>query len=193
MRRLVVPAVVLWLGLACCFASVAADDAAVAIQRAIVADSAMMHEDFEKLAIITERTPRPSHVEDKSLTLMLLALNVRDDDKAREEFRFLTTDRYPRPSALGEELYRLRQAGRRRILLEPVTFIHLDRITDFTCKVDGDRATGTVSFKAPGLYQGKVQYAAERHDGKWFITEFTMPAYGIRIVRADDGLWKQKL
>jgi hypothetical protein len=49
-----------------------------------------------------------------------------------------------------------------------------------------------VSFEVPGLYQGKVQYAAQRHHGKWLITEFIMPAYGIHLVRADDGLWKEK-
>jgi len=160
------------------------------IKQAIVADSAMMHADFEKL-VFSEVTPNPSKVEDKSLTLMLLALRVRDDDKSREEFRFLG-DGYPRPSALAEELYRLRQTGRRRILLEPVTFIHLDRITDFACKVDADRATGTLSFKVPGLYQGKVDYVAQRHDGKWFITEFIMPASGIHVVRDEKGVWKER-
>jgi len=190
MRRLLFSATILWVGLVCPFASIADEDTAISIKRAIVADSAMMHAGFERLAF-DQRSPNPSKVEDKSLTLMLLALKVKDDEKAREQFRFCT-DGYPRPSELAEELYRVRQTGQRRILLLPVTFIHMDRITDFTCEVHADKATGTVSFKVPSLYQGKVEYVAQRFDGKWFITEFVMPAYGIHLVHSNDGLWKEK-
>ena len=73
-----------------------------------------------------------------------------------------------------------------------MTFVHTDRITDFTCIVHADKAAGTVSFKVTGLYQGKVDYIAQRLGGKWFIVEFIMPAYGIHIVRADNGQWKEK-
>ena len=160
------------------------------IKHAVPADSAMMQADFERLA--TGQSIRSaSKVEDKSLTLMLLALKVKDDEKAKAEFRFLT-DGYPKPSELAAELYQERRTGKRGILLGPVTFIHSDRITDFTCDVKTDKATGTVSFKVPNLYQGKVNYVARKLGTKWFITEFIMPAHGIHLVRSDDGLWKEK-
>ena len=70
------------------------------------------------------------------------------------------------------------------------SMIHADRITDFTCELDGDAAKGSVSFKVPGLWAGKVQYAAERVDGRWRITEFQMPIHRWRFVRSEAGRWK---
>lgn len=188
MRCLILFATVLCLGLFSGSAAVA-DDASD-IKQAIPADAAMMRADFEKLAT-SSSVPSASKVQDKSLTLMLLDLKVKDTKKAREQFRFLT-DNYPQPSTLSEELYRERHTGKRRVLLEPVTFIHADRITDFTCKVTGDEAAGTVSFKVPELYQGKIEYVAQRHSGKWFISEFIMSAYDIFLVHTNDGHWKEK-
>jgi len=153
--------------------------------------SAMVEEDYLKLAR-AEAVPDKSG-EDRSLTLTLLELRVRDDETAKEQFRYLV-EGYPQPATLGKEACRVaevRSKRRRHILLGPVTLIHKDRITDFTCEVSGDKATGTVSFKVPELYQGKVDYVATKFGGKrWFITEFTMPAYGIHLVRAHDGQWK---
>ena len=169
--------------------SIAAADECSDIRHVIPADAAMMHADFERLA--TDPSFNVSKVEDKSLTLMLFALKVKDDEKAKEQFRFLT-DGYPRPSTLARELSRVRRTGKRRILLEPVTFIHANRITDFTCQVNADKAVGTVAFKVPKLYQGKVDYVARRFGGKWFISEFIVPAYGIHLVRGDGGYWKVK-
>jgi hypothetical protein len=187
MRCLLLLPTVLWLGL---FGSAAAADDGGDIRQVIPADAAMMRADFERLAT-DQSGPSASKVEDKSLTLMLLDLRVKDDEKSKEQFRFLT-DRYPKPSTLARELHRERRTGERRILLGPVTFIHADRITDFKCKVNGDTAAGTVSFKVPELYQGQVEYVAQKLGGKWFISEFIMPAYRIHVVRGDDGLWKQK-
>jgi hypothetical protein len=70
--------------------------------------------------------------------------------------------------------------------------IHADRITDCTCTVDGDTATGTVSFMVPKLYQGQVNYVARRREGKWKIEEFIMPLHKIHIAVADNGKWVQK-
>ena len=166
-----------------------ADDASD-IKHVIPSDSAMMHADFERIAS-GQSIPSSSKFQDKSLTLMLLALKVKDDQKAKAEFRFLT-DGYPKPSALASELFHERRTGKRGILLRPVTFIQSDRITDFTCDVKADKATGTVSFNVPNLYQGKVKYVARKLDTNWFITEFIMPAHGIHLIRSDDGLWKEK-
>jgi len=89
-------------------------------------------------------------------------------------------------------MYRVVKVGNLTIPRGPVTFIHADRITDCSCKVDGDQATGTVTFKVPKLYQGKVDYMARRTDDKWQIVEFTMPGRDIHVVRGDDGNWKKK-
>ena len=70
--------------------------------------------------------------------------------------------------------------------------IHADRITRFTCKVDGDKATGVADFEVPTLYQGRVHYAAECVDNNWQITDLEMPGRDIHIVRGDDGKWNPK-
>ena len=148
--------------------------------------------DMDKLATATT-SPKPSDLKSKTLTLMLLTVKVNEDDeKARAEFRFQGVNS-PKPSELAEEINRsVRGAGRFRFALGPVTMIHADRITDFTCKVDGDSAKGTVSFKVPKLYQGKVNYVARRKNEKWRLEEFTMPAYKIHLVLGDKGMWVQK-
>jgi len=169
-----------------------ADDAEE-IRKLVPSAAAMSLEDFDRLAT-SATAPKDSDVEDKSLTLMALTLRVTadEDQKALGQFRFLNTDT-PKPSTLAKELTRnVKRVAGLRIPLGPVTFIHADRITNFTCEIDGRKATGTVSFKVPELYQGKVDYVARRTDGKWQITEFLMPARGIYIVRGKDGKWRRK-
>lgn len=160
------------------------------IKRAIPADSAMMEADFDKLAM-SETSPKRSDVEDKSLTLILLTLQVKNDAKAKQQFRYLTKVP-PKPSELAVEICHQRRTGKRIILQQPITFLQAHHIRDFTCDVQADRASGTVSFMAPNLYEGKVEYAAGKFAGKWFITEFKMPAYDITLVRGNDGLWIEK-
>lgn len=73
----------------------------------------------------------------------------------------------PKPGDIAREVYRLgMRIGEFTLLNGPVTFTHADRITDFTCDVEGDVAKGTVSFKVPDLYQDKVDYVAKRKDDK---------------------------
>ncbi len=192
MRPLLILATILCLGLV--DALVATGDDSDDVKRAIPADSAMMHTDFERL--ITSSVPKASDVEDKSLTLMLFAaMKVEESQtpKQQEQFRYLFNNGgVPKPSDLAREMCRERRTGTRRIVLAPVTFIHEDRITDYVCEVEEDTATGNVAFEAPRLYRGKVDFVARRIKGKWFIAEFIMPAYSIHVIRGKDGTWKNK-
>jgi len=161
------------------------------IRNLIPAAAGMTLSDMDMLAM-SPTTPNPSDVESKTLTLMLLSLKVRDDEKSRKEFRHLTAG-VAKPSQLAEEIYRLvKGSGKLRFALGPVTMIHSDRITDFTCAVEGDKATGTVTFSVPELFEGQVNYVAQRRDGKWKIEEFMMPLHEIHIAVADNGNWVQK-
>lgn len=72
------------------------------------------------------------------------------------------------------------------------TVIQPEYITDCTCKMDGDTATGTVTFKAEKLYEGKVDYTARKKDGNWRIEEFQLPDLKITIALGDDGKWVKK-
>jgi hypothetical protein len=160
------------------------------IRQAIVTDSSMMAADFESFARQATKPDR-TLIEDQSLTLVLLTLDVQDSLKAREQFRFLKAP-HPKPSELADELYRTKKTGKRVILLQPITFIHADRITDLTCEVKDDAASGSVSFKVPELYQGKVDYKARKHEGRWYVVEFGLPAYSMSVAIGNDGQWKMK-
>jgi hypothetical protein len=48
-----------------------------------------------------------------------------------------------------------------------------------------------VSFTAPGLYSGKVEFVARRKDDAWRIEEFRLFNYGIKTVRGADGKWRK--
>jgi hypothetical protein len=129
-------------------------------------------------------TPKPQDIM-KDLGLSMIVLTYRIPPPGMyaahaEEFRF---DALPRPSKLAEELLRNRYLGY-------YSMIHLDRITDFTCDVQGETAKGSVSFKVPRLYEGKVQYLAERVEGRWRIKELHLPIHRWRFVRTEDGQWK---
>jgi hypothetical protein len=114
------------------------------------------------------------------------------NDQRKEQFQFLTS-RIPKPARIAQEIYRgTRQPDGTIAPQGSVTFLHADRITGCSCKVDGDTATGTVAFEVPELYRGKVDYVAVRKDDSWQIREFIMSAYGIHLVRDAEGKWKKK-
>lgn len=72
------------------------------------------------------------------------------------------------------------------------TLIHPEYITDCTCKVDGNTATGTVSFIVEKSYEGKVEYTARKKDGKWRIEEFRLPDFKTTLALGADGKWVKK-
>jgi hypothetical protein len=156
------------------------------IKKLIPAATAMKKADFQELAT-SERAPSADQIEDKSLTLMLLALRPPAEvtEEHNAEFSYVG-EGFPQPSKIAAEV-----AGG-RFSIAPATFIHAKRITDITCEVTGDEATGVISYKVPDLYQGKVHYVAQRKEGAWAITELSMPAHKIFIVRGENGLWQEK-
>ena len=179
----------------------AADADVEAIKRAIVMDSAMTREDMLKVAG-SEKALELTDLEDQSLTFMLFVFLASDKEKKQADFQPLMEGEFG-PVSIANEVGRVRRRDRRLIPYEPMTCIHLDRITDCTCKIDGDTATGTVSFKVPGLYEGKAQFYAERHDGDWFICKFSMPSLDVDIGREyrerrvgdgfrEEDVWRQR-
>ncbi len=152
-----------------------------AIKRAIVMDSAMTREDALKV-VGSSKVLEPKDLEDQSLTFMLFVFLASDKEKTQADFQPLREGNF-KPHSIAEEVCRVRRGDKRLIPYEPITCIHLDRITNCTCNIDGHTATGTVSFKVPGLYQGKVHFYAERHNGEWYIGKFSMPSLDVDIGR----------
>ena len=160
-----------------------ADDAA-RIKALIPAATAMPQADWERMA--HSDTPlKVSDIKQRPLTTMLLAFRpeaLPRTKEAKEEFEGID-GRQMKASSVAEEI------GRRSDCL--VTFVHADRITDFTCEVSGDTAKGTIAFEVPEMYRGKFEYVARRMGGNWAITETAMPANGIHVVRDERGKWKE--
>jgi hypothetical protein len=160
-----------------------ADDAA-RIKALIPAATAMPQEYWDKTA--NSDTPlKASDIDERPLTTMLLTFGPKARPRtkeAKEEFGGID-GRPMKASSYREEISR-RTDGL-------VTLVHADRITEFTCEVDGDTAKGTVAFEVPELYRGKFEYVARRSRGNWAITETAMPANGIHVVRDQQGKWKE--
>lgn len=162
-------------------------EVAAEIKGLIPEASAMAREEMEKLAT-SPTAPRASDLDNKTLTFIFFTLKPKEHAEAKEQLQFLTSD--PKPADLVREVCRAgMRDGKVTVPSGPMTFIHTDRITDFTCNVEGETAKGTVSFMVPDLYQGKVDYIAKRADGNWRIEEFILPAYDIYIVRNAEGTW----
>ncbi len=176
----------------CASIEVLADDASE-IKKLIPTATAMSSKDFLAMAT-SPNAPQESDFKDKPLTLMLFSLQVtpEDTDEQKLEFQYLDEGGFIKPSALAEETYRGIKVGKLFIPSAPRTMVHANRITEFTYKVDGDKATGRFHFRVPKLYRGQVDYVAKRTDEKWQIVELQMPARGIDLVRNDDGKWSKK-
>jgi len=171
--------------------SLAEEDDVAKLRSLVPYASAMKQTDFTKLAA----SARPREIEDRSLTLQILATKTADATPAQlKEFRYL--DGVPKPSQLVDEIHRVAVSllGK-RVLKGPVTIIHADRITDFTAKIEGNEATGVVSFHVPKLYEGKVNYRAKKNEENWRIIEFHLPANDIHIERSkpDSNVWSDIL
>jgi len=169
--------------------------AAAQIQRLIPRAAGMPAAVFEKIARMS-RMPRPSDFDDQPLTIVLLFSPPARSEAARKEFRYLDTAGLPKPAKLAQEIAGSRWATRSKIaraLLRPyATMIHANRITSVTCKVEGDRATGAVSFRVPELYEGRIPYVARRKGEAWQIVEFRLPGHGFRVLRDAKGKWKRE-
>jgi len=151
---------------------------------------------FEKIAR-SPTTPKLSDFDDQALTIALLFEPPVQTKAARKEFRSLRDPAaMAKPAELAQEIAGPRWITGSKIarkLLRPyATMIHADRITGVTCKVEGEQATGTVAFRVPKLYEGKIPYVARRKDGDWRIVEFRLPCHGFRVVRDAEGKWKRE-
>lgn len=152
------------------------------IRALIPAAAAIPRSDLEKLLNVNGLDP--DKIENRTLTLVLgLGTTPRRDRDAQRQFRHLVARLSP--LQLTRELGRL--SGNRPNSV--ITMIHADRITEFTCEIDGESATGEVAFQAPELFAGRVEYVALKEDDRWRITEFLVPAYEIHLQREEDGTW----
>ncbi|MFP6672068.1 MAG: hypothetical protein VB857_11690, partial [Pirellulaceae bacterium] len=160
---------------------------AEAAQELLPAAASMSIADFEKLAS-AQTAGTWDTIKSKTLTFVLLTLNPQtasaENEAVLEDFNFPTGNALPQPSEITEVIYKSKTKGY-------ATFLQPDLITHCTCQSDGDTASGFVTFSAPDLYAGKVQFIARRNEEKWQIEEFHLTNYGIKTVLGNDGNWHQ--
>ena len=171
--------------------SVADESDAEQIKRLIPDATAMTLTDF-KVLFVFHYPVDVSSLEKASLTAMLIDLRpaIENVKEAKEQFELLKSDNVIYPVAnIRDEIARSPDPRRPT---PPITMIHADRITGFTCQAEGDAAKGTVSYEVPQLYRGKFDYVAARAGGHWRITEFSVPACKIHVVGDELGKWRIK-
>lgn len=154
--------------------------------RSLIPEAASIsNADFDALA--KTESPRPDAIASQSLSLVLFALDPVSAAKAQPsvvaDFQYLSGG-FPNPADLAEVMSRSKQKGYATMLQPPF-------IEKFDCQPRGPTAVGTVSFKAPGLYQGKVEFTASFAAASWRIDEFRLPNYRLRVSRDAGGRWKK--
>jgi hypothetical protein len=153
------------------------------IRSLIPAASSISDADLKALSDL----PDPSAIKSQSLSLLLFSLDPfaasEDNPAVADDFKYLT-ERIPRASTIAEAMTASDRRGY-------ATMLRADYITDCTCRPEGATATGTVSFKADGLYTGRVEYVARRVGDDWQVVEFKLPNYGLKTTRGADGVWKK--
>jgi hypothetical protein len=133
--------------------------------------------EFKALA----ESPAPRTLPNHSLTMEFGS--APPDKPEKSDFRFLG-DEPVQPHKLAQALSVSEKKGYASV-------IQPEYITDCTLKVEGDKATGVVSFRAKGLYEGTVGYTARRMEGMWRVVEFDLPKSKVKLTRGGDGTWKR--
>ena len=143
------------------------------------AAAAISNEDFQKL----QANPSRDAIQNKSLSLILMMLDVRDQShEETSDFRFLV-EGSPKPSEIAAAMSPSRSKGY-------FSMIQPDYITE--CKITDsteENAQGKITFNAPKLYTGSVTFEARKHAGTWRIEKFHLPSRQISIAIGEDGIW----
>lgn len=172
--------------------SARADDALTPDKaKALIAEAAgVPAKAFEALSTAPNPTP-DLLAEPRGQTLTWWVMSYapdKDTPKNPVAFKFLTDQL--NPSELAKAISGPKGAdGKHRAT---ATVIHPEYITDCTCKVEGEAAIGTVSFKVDKLYEGNIDYTARKKDGAWRIEGFRLPDYKVTLALGADGKWVKK-
>ncbi|MCE9566643.1 MAG: hypothetical protein K8U57_31860 [Planctomycetes bacterium] len=138
------------------------------------------------------QSPNPSAITKPSTgySLTWAILNYAPGEDAKKITSFQFQDEQVNPSKLAFAISGPKDKdGKYR---NYASVIQPEYITDCTCKVNGNTATGTVTFKAPKAYEGKVEYTARKKGETWRIEEFRLPDLKITVAIGDDGTWVKK-
>jgi RNA polymerase sigma factor (sigma-70 family) len=159
-------------------------EAAEAIKALIPEAASLPAKEWRKLDEVFAPPPTPDQFKNQPLSLVLFCVfsGPLKNEAARKEFRVL--DDVIAAHSLRVTPLKSEDKGY-GTLLQP------EFITDVTAMVQGNEATGVVSFRADKVYEGRVEYTARRTKaGGWRVEEFRMPAHKFRVTLQEDGNWK---
>jgi len=136
--------------------------------------------------------PKPSQdnykaMEPKSLTWLLVGTAPRDAKKGDPRLDEFRSD--GSTANVPESLY---VRDEKNPTADPiaVSMPQAKFILKTTMVVNGDRADGMISFRAPDAYRGRVEVTCERKSGKWTFVEFRLPAYKKKTTLNAKGEWE---
>lgn len=178
----------------------AADEFTAEKAKALIPDAAgMPADDVAKFSLGTEFTPEMfAASRGQTLVWWVLMHAPYDLRKNSTSFKFLDYDTQVNPAMIAELMvYPKDKEGKHRKI---ATVIRFEDITNCTCKVDGNTASGVVSFKTEKqygkstvkLYEGNIEYTARKKGDEWRIEEFRLPDYKVTLALGADGKWVKK-
>lgn len=154
------------------------------IRQLAAAAAGISDADFTKLAR-SGSTPNPVLVSSQPLSLVVMChavMRLPEEVVKERDAEFKFSSFTPNPNKLVDLL-------RPTPTVDCWTMLHPKYITDVTCDVENDTATGVISFDAEHC-AGHVHYVASKEDKNWQINEFSFPVRDWRFVRGEDGNWQ---
>ncbi len=159
------------------------------VKELVAEATGIANEDWVKIATATE-LPTPSSMDNQSLSLILFSMaEIEPQEFASKapdfsrDFHYLTPN-IPKPAEIAKAIWISKSKGY-------ASFIQPEYVTDATVNIANDSAHGSVSFKATGLYEGRVNYVARQTESHWRIEELHLPNSGLSLQRSDGGEWKR--
>ncbi len=125
---------------------------------------------------------------DAPMTVVAAVMGGKDLDE--RDFKLLPT---ATPKAFAEAIYPEEvRAGQRVPKHAYASIVHGEYVYDIDVKVNGRTATGGVRFRAPGAYEGFVNYTAFRDAAGWKVLELSFPHSQVRTT-LEAGRWRLHL
>jgi hypothetical protein len=162
------------------------EEALSAIRELVPAAAGIPNEELARVAA-GNAPPLPENYRTQPLTLGLLTFKILPQvdglaevkEARKAEFAVLAEN----PRALSAEMKRSAASGYSSLL-------QADSIQSITCELSGGMANGVITFEAPNVCRGKVEYSAVCENGRWSITEFRLPVRRWTFRRVDSDRWE---
>ncbi len=119
------------------------------------------------------------------MTVVAIVLGGKSLDERDFKFNRQTT-----PKAFFEAVSPTEVKAGRKVPKHPfASIVHTEYVHDVTVEVNGRTATGTVSFRAPDVFEGTLQFTAHQRGTAWEVLELRFAHSNIRTT-LENGRWR---